>query len=60
MRSAAARSNGKQILLLSFSHKKLWRLRVPKHCSSTDWTFIAREIACWNRLIRVYLNGLLK
>lgn len=51
---------GNRFLLLSFSHKKLWRLSVPKTCGSVDLSFIAREIASWNCLIHVYLNGLIK
>lgn len=46
--------------LLSFSHKKLWKLHVPKTCGLLDLSFITREIASWNCLIHVYLNGLIK
>jgi len=57
---AAACSDGKQILLLSFSHKKLRRLHVPKTCRVVDLSFTAREIASWNCPIHVYLNGFIK
>lgn len=51
---------GNRLLLLSFSHKKLWMLHVPKTRGLLDLSFITREIASWNRLIHVYLNGLIK
>lgn len=51
---------GNRFLLLSFSHKKLRRLHVPKTCGSAGLSFITREIASWNCLIHVYLNGLIK
>lgn len=51
---------GNRLLLLPFSHKKLWILHVPKTRGLLDLSFITREIASWNCLIHVYLNGLIK